>query len=616
MSRLPLIRSARAALRVVKPSDIWFKPALSSTTAGLAPNLLLLALGRLDLVMFTMAGSLCALYGHNLPYAARARASAWVVLGMTAGFGTALLAGSLTTSVLVLVVVGAALAAAQKAVCEATRIGPPGNVIFAFVSSSALFVHLPTHVLPERLGLTLAAGAFAWLVAMAPALVRPDGPQRIATVRALRAAAGYAAEPGPQRRAMAAALVHAAWESLLAVRTTSPTRRGLERLVAGAEAALARTGEADPQAAARLTAWAEEVRVRGVLPVPEPDRRADAEVAGVDAERTLARSTVVGRGAGAGAAGGVRQRLAPRAAVWPIATRAFLGCLLAGWASYALGVGRPAWALVTAASLYQANLTLTWTRALQRVLGNLLGALVFVALIPVFDTGRLALVLGVAVFSFGAEALITRNYWLGSICVTPMALVMTEFAQRQDGGTLASDRVLDTLVGAVVGLAAALLVTNRRTPDRIGQAVSRVESARARTETVLAAATMGAGAGAGAGAAGVSRTRADAAPGARGWAAPGVGLGGGLGTGLGTDLGTGLGAERRQLTAALVELRTAVDAAAGEWWVRALPQERVMRAEEAGHRTLAEAVLRQGLTLPQALTVRNGTATRAGTAAP
>ena len=66
--RLPLA----GVLRLGRPSDIWFKPALSVVAAVAPPNLILLALGRLDLAMYTMAGSLCALYAHNRPYAARA----------------------------------------------------------------------------------------------------------------------------------------------------------------------------------------------------------------------------------------------------------------------------------------------------------------------------------------------------------------------------------------------------------------------------------------------------------------------------------------------------------------------------------------------------------------
>src|SRR5947208_16099343 len=103
MTRLPL----SGVLRLGRPADIWFKPALSVVVAVAPPNLILLALGRLDLAMYTMAGSLCALYAHNRPYSARARALAWVVLGMLGGLGTALVAASLTGSAIVLVTVGA-----------------------------------------------------------------------------------------------------------------------------------------------------------------------------------------------------------------------------------------------------------------------------------------------------------------------------------------------------------------------------------------------------------------------------------------------------------------------------------------------------------------------------
>ncbi|MCL6672486.1 FUSC family protein, partial [Streptomyces panaciradicis] len=52
---------------------------------------------------------------------------------------------------------------------------------------------------------------------------------------------------------------------------------------------------------------------------------------------------------------------------------------------------------------------------------------------------------------------------------------------------------------------------------------------------------------------------------------------------------------RRALAAGLADLRATVDAASGEWWQRALPQERVVRAEQAGHRTLAATVRQLGL---------------------
>ncbi|MFQ6855898.1 FUSC family protein [Streptomyces sp. 35M1] len=566
----PAVRvlSPASALRLSPPSDTWFKPALSVVVASAVPHLTLLALGRLDLAVYSMAGSLCALYGHGLPYARRARAYAGVVLGMAAGLAVSLVTASLTGSTAVLIAVGALLAAVQKVLCDATRIGPPGHVIFTFVSSAALFAPQRLDQIPGHLALTLGAGAFAWLVALAPALVRREGPERRAVARALEAAAvcaadpgprsghavdpgprsGNAVDPGPRNRRAAAAAVHAAWRCLLDCGRPTPVRRSLERLVVQAEAAFAapRPGAraADPE---RLRAWAARTRGRGPVPMPPPAPGTADELYGIDAERAVLRARE-GRRAARRA---LLRRLGPGSPLLPVAVRTLFGCALAGYLCAALGVGRPYWAIVTAASLYQANLTLSWNRALQRTFGNLLGVLVFAAVLPVSRIGPLALVSCCLFFGFAAEALITRNYWLGSVAVTPMALLVLEFGGAHPAGELIGDRVLDTVLGAAAGFLTATLVTNRRAAGRVERALDATDRARAAAE----------------------RTGADpaAAPAERDRA-------------------------RRTLTASLVELREAGDTAAGEWWQRALPEQRLLAAERAGHRTLAATAQRRGPT--------------------
>ncbi|MEU2421294.1 FUSC family protein [Streptomyces sp. NPDC007851] len=521
------------ALRLGRPSDIWFKPAFSVVAAVAPPNLTLLALGRLDLAMYTMAGSLCALYGHNRPYPARARTLAWVILGMVAGLAVALTTASLTGNAVVLVTVGALMAAVQKVLCDATRVGPPGNVVLTFISSASLFASGTLGQVPGHVALALATGAWAWLVGMAPGLLRPHGPERRATAHALNATAAYADTRGAgaghaKARAGAAAAVQSAWQSLLAAGArTDRTRRALEHLVVRAEVALAAPADADP---ALLRGWARALRGTGRVPRVSG---ADDELLGVDAELAAPHRSSW-------------RRLGPLA---PLAARTALGCALAGYASLALGVGRPYWALVTAASLYQANVTLTWSRGVQRVVGNVLGVLVFAAVVPLAHLHPAALVLCCLGFNFGAEALIGRNYWLGSVCVTPMALLITEFARTQDAGQLITERVVDTLVGALVGFGTAVVVTNRRAGDRIEHALTAVEQAREQAARVLA----------------------EPRPAPR-----------------------DLEAARRALAATLAELRATTDAASGEWWQRALPQERVVLAEQSGHRTLAATVRRQG----------------------
>lgn len=547
LPRRPSVRSLplKAALRLNHPSDTWFKPALSVVVASLVPNLLLFAVDRLDLVMYTMAGSLCALYGHALPYARRAGTVARVVAGMIAGLAVSLVVGSLTDSTAILIAVGALLAAVQKALCDASRIGPPGHVIFTFVTSAALFA--PQHLgqVPGHLALTLAAGAFSWCVTVGPALLRREGPERRATARALDAAAACVADPGPRTRAAAAAAVHGAWQTLLASGRATPARRALERLVVHAEAALAESSPSGHRVAAdpaHLREWAALTRARGPVPEPPAAPGTTAELYGIDAERAGRRARTT--------RGELLRRLGPGSHMLPIAVRTLIGCALAGYACEALGVGRPYWAIVTAASLYQANVTLSWNRALQRTLGNLLGVLVFAAVLPLSRVSPLLLIVCCLCFNFAAEALITRNYWLGSIAVTPMALLVIEFGGTHPAGELIGDRVIDTVVGAVVGFLAAVLVTNRRATGRVERALEATERARAHAVRVLA----------------------DSAAGP-----------------------AELDASRRGLTASLVELREAGDTAAGEWWQRALPEEDLVAAERAGHRTLAATAQRQGL---------------------
>ncbi|MFE9366129.1 FUSC family protein [Streptomyces sp. NPDC006978] len=538
-------------LRLNSPAEIWYKPALSVVVASAVPNLLLYSFDRLDLVMYTMAGSLCALYGHNLPYARRVHTVLRVILGMAAGLAVALVVGSLTDSTAVLIAVGALLAAVQKTFCDATRIGPPGNVIFAFVTSAALFAPQELGQVPGHMGLMLAAGAFSWLVTVGPALWRREGPERLATARALDAAAAYAADPGPRTRHAAAAAVQGAWQSLLAAGRPTAVRQELERLVVHAERALMTTA-ADGAGPEELRRWAAGTRARGPVPCPPPAPGTVEQLFGIEAERAGQR---VRRGRRE-ARRRLLRALGPGSPVLPVAFRTLVGCALAGYVSSALGVGHPYWAIVTAASVYQPNLVLSWSRALQRTVGNLLGVLVFAAVIPLARLDPLALVLCVLFFNFAAEALITRNYWLGSVAVTPMALLILEFGGFQPAGELVADRALDTLVGVAVGFLAAIAVTNRRASGRVERALAAAVDARHRAELAIAD--------------------------------PAVDT-------------LVLETARRRLTASLVELRDAGDVASGEWWQRALPEEELLAAEQAGHRTLAATAQRQGLiTLPPA----------------
>ncbi|MFC8449071.1 FUSC family protein [Kitasatospora sp. NPDC057223] len=533
--RLPPLRQV---LRIGAAGDGWHRPAASAVTALAAIDLTLLALGRLDLALYTSAGALVALYGHGLPYPARARTLAGVAAGTVASTGVALAAAALTGSVAVLVAVSAVLAALHKIGCDAARVGPPGNIIITFTSASCAFVPGRPGDLPFHLALTAAGAALAWLVCMAPALIRPYGPERIAVARALEAAARLlrsGPDRSPQARTALAGAVNAARRALA---RPAPGRHealgdGLERLLIRGESALA--PGADRGRAGAYESWARDLR-RG-RPLPRPHL-------GPAEERELRAAGPLPPAPG----GALRNGLRPGSPLLPVGLRVAVGCAAAGWLSMGLGVGRPYWAVVTAASVFQANSVMSWQRALQRVLGNLLGLVLFTALLPVSRSGQLALILLGLLCQFGAEATIARNYWLASVFVTPMALLMTEFAGHHPAREMIADRWLDTCIGALAGLAACLLVTNRRTAGRLDHALACVRDAAHAAHAAHAAAG----------------SAADLVP------------------------------ARGRLSHALVDLREAADTAAGEWWQRPLPHEHVAEAERTGHRLLATLVGQRG----------------------
>ncbi|WP_223190837.1 FUSC family protein [Nonomuraea terrae] len=648
----------RSALRLRPLGDIWHKHAVSAVVALALAMFTLYALDRPDLVLYAAGGGMCALYAHGLPYAARARALAGVVAGMIGSVAVGLVTAALTDSVAVRVLVAALLAGLHKAACDATRIGPPGNVVLTFITAGAVFVpeqrlaDVPLHV-----GIGLAAGAVAWLVGMSPWLVRPDGPERVAVARALEATAhllragarsaaadsgrkdgerggrdqsgvsGGGRSGGPPQDALlrarhdAAAAVNAAWQTL--PRAGAP-RGGLRRVLVRAESAAAGS-PALAVDADTFTTWAYDLRKGRPLPEPPPGdaltaATEQAELAGMAAEHPsprpatavrTPRHTDAGRRARDGVAAeetpAVPLRRGPRVwrgtrALGARATRAAAGVArttrsavsgmrrgartiatvtagsaAAGWLSMGLGVGRPYWAVVTAAAVFAANTTLSWSRALQRTVGNLLGVALFTLLVPVSRLGALALIVTVLVLQFVTEAAVTRNYWLGSAFIAPMAMLMSEFAGVEPVREMVADRWLDTCLGAAAGLLVCALLPDRGAARRVHDALDRLE-----------------------------RLVADLTPPAPLASAPAPSTGYVTATATSAAGRFASDAERRaacdRLRASLVELREAADTAAGEWWSTELPQERIAAAERTGHRRLAELTTtrRPPLTRPRA----------------
>lgn len=138
------------------------------------------------------------------------------------------------------------------------------------------------------------------------------------------------------------------------------------------------------------------------------------------------------------------------------AARSAIGAGIAIFLSYAFGANHPAWAAMGALAVMQGvNLHVNMNRALQRMAGTVVGAsLAWMVLMQDPTVWFLIALLA------GLQPVIGVNYAFGQVLVTPMALLMTYLgAAGAAGPEMAPERVLDTVLGAVVGICMAVLLS-------------------------------------------------------------------------------------------------------------------------------------------------------------
>ncbi|MGW4695536.1 FUSC family protein [Kitasatospora cineracea] len=264
---------------------------------------------------------------------------------------------------------------------------------------------------------------------------------------------------------------------------------------------------------------------------------------GRDGAGSPARSGSVGRRTAELLAGPGSRR--HRAAVHAVpALRMALGTGVAGGLALLLGFGHGYWAALTAAAvLHSVSLRTTTHRAVQRTLGTLAGLAVAVAVLAA-GPGPGQLVAVIVLLEFLLEYAVVRNYALGVLFVTPLALLMSDLASPAPAEDLVLDRALGSVLGIAVGLLCALLVVHDRAAVRVERALAACTAAAGRAERALAADRFG------------------PAPDDGALAGPDV---------------------RTELAQAVVELREADDAAAGELWETGVDPAELAAAEERAY---------------------------------
>jgi len=130
----------------------------------------------------------------------------------------------------------------------------------------------------------------------------------------------------------------------------------------------------------------------------------------------------------------------------------------AGALSTLAGIGHPYWAMAAAAvPLAAADVTSRIHRGIHRIVGTLGGlAVTALILLPWHGPDPIVLAVFVVILQFPTELFITRHYALALVFFTPLILLMTQLANPRDPATLLTDRAVETLLGALVGIAVVL----------------------------------------------------------------------------------------------------------------------------------------------------------------
>ncbi|RVU17655.1 FUSC family protein [Streptomyces antnestii] len=529
--------------------------------------------GRPGLSVYAMLGAFTTTFGRNLPYPRRARVLALVAVAMTAcvGSGSALAAwvrphagGAGAAAVVAATAVVAGLA---KWACDATRLSGLGAVLLLFsFAVAANGSPAPADVLPQT-ALAAAGAAVAWVLGVSGRFVHPDRPQRFAVATALREIAELLTGPvsgGDARRARhrATVAVLRAYHSLGLAPPAQAREAGREdtfvrltdlcwSLLIGS----ARRPPDDPAATAEhLRDQARLLTERSRRPPtmlpelsrpypPTPDDQSPAEPsssgpspAGQDGQSPAAPDRSVAWRATELLMGHSTGGPEHRAVLAVPALRMVLGTGVAGGLAVVAGLEHSYWASISAAAvLHSVNVRTTAQRAVQRTLGTVVGLLLALGVLAT-DPDPVALACVIVLLEFLLEYFVPRNYGLGVVFLTPLALLMSDLASPAPAGSLVADRVLGSVLGIVVGLLCALLVFHDRAAVRVERALAACTEASAQAERSL--------------------------------------------TGR---AGPPLPVAQVQLVVAVVELRDADDAAAGELWPAGIDPAELAAAEQRAY---------------------------------
>lgn len=129
--------------------------------------------------------------------------------------------------------------------------------------------------------------------------------------------------------------------------------------------------------------------------------------------------------------------------------------------------------LSCAAVMSGATIVATYHRAIQRLVGTIVGILI-ASFVLSFEPEGLLIAFLIFLLTFITELFIVRNYALAALFFTPNALIMAESTSLGHSFSyFASARIVDVLIGSMIGLIGVLFVGRRSASRRLPHLISK-----------------------------------------------------------------------------------------------------------------------------------------------
>ena len=488
----------------VKKTPFPWERAISAGICSSMPVLIGLLVGNFPYGLIAGIGGFSYLYVWNEPYPQRAKKIFFVALGLAVSNGLGILTAS---SPFAFAVILGLIGAVGTFIFGALKIPGPASIFFVIVFAMTSASPVDPTLAPLRAGLVFLGGAFAWLVAMSGWFFHPHGPEMKSVKRIYSELAVLVDSVGTEqfnaaREKTVLALTDAestllagyvSWKSstifkqlyLLKEKANSIFLDILEMAADGRTNLPSSIGET-----LQALAYSLDRTKREPMKIPQPkenDQAVDRLLSKLyDADAIMTEST-----------SRINQDLnITKPTLISIFLDAFdknsivflsslkYGTVLmvAAMIAFAFDFNRSYWIPVSCGAIMLGSTIIsTFHRAIQRAIGTTVGILIASIILSIHPAGFMVAFF-ILLLGGLTELFMVRNYAFAVMFITPNSLLMAETTTKLHNlPYFATARMIDILIGAVIGLMGVLLVGSRSASSRLPHLIAKTIRSQSQT---------------------------------------------------------------------------------------------------------------------------------------